>query len=365
MWSSQKVIILNMDALGNYFSFDIITKIYAMKCGYYLEYFNGFDDTISILNNSRDVNDKIQPIPLLFPVDEMTFRSLREGEQPIYYRSDFIAEIDLYEKFSFDINNIISKIFKTLDTSHPGVNRWIGLPRYFIAGKIVRYGDIEKYIKYKQKHTNSIKSMFKNKKWKKVCGFQTRNFPHRGHEAIHRIVLNLFDGIFLNPVLGMKKIGDFSDEILLSSYQTYVDKYLNKENVIIEPLNYNMMYAGPREALHLMLMREKMGCSHYVIGRDPCGVGSFYDRYEAWQYINENPPDVIKPIFIEEIFYCKKCELFCTERECSHSDQFREKISGTSLRNVISSDLKSAENLIRPEVLQTIRNYFTLSLQEK
>ncbi|MGP6219999.1 sulfate adenylyltransferase [Caldiplasma sukawensis] len=356
---------MNIDALGNYFSFDIITKIYAMKCGYYSEYFNGLDGTTSILNNSRDVNDKIQPIPLLFPLDEITFISLREGTHSIFYKSDFIADIDVYEKFTCDKRNLIHGIFKTLDKSHPGVNRWIDLPCYFIGGKIVKYGEIEKYFKYPQRHANSIKSMFKNKKWRDVCGFQTRNFPHRGHEAIHRIVLNLCDGILLNPVLGIKKTGDFSDEILISSYETYVKNYLNSEHAIIEPLNYNMMYAGPREALHLMLMREKMGCSHYVLGRDPCGIGSFYDRYEAWQYVNENLPDRIKPLFIEEIFYCKKCELFCTDRECGHSDQFREKISGTSLRNIIFSDMKNDLMLIRPEVLQTIRNYIISTLQEK
>ena len=128
---------------------------------------------------------------------------------------------------------------------------------------------------------SKTKEYFKKKGWKKIAGFQTRNPIHKGHEYLHRVALEVCDGLFINPLSGWKKNGDFSEIAILEGYKAMFKEYYKDLNIYFEFLETPMRYAGPREAIFHALIRKNLGCTHFIIGRDHAGVGNYYGKYEA------------------------------------------------------------------------------------
>ena len=184
-----------------------------------------------------------------------------------------------------------------------------------------------------QPDPDKLRELFNKKCFKTVTAFQTRNPPHRGHEFLHKYSLLSTDALFINPVLGPKKSGDFSDQEIFQSYQVYLDKYLPKQRTILMPLIYAMQYAGPREAIMHMIMRKNLGCTHFVIGRDHAGVGSFYGPYAARDYVSTFTDIGIQPVFLKEAYYCKACTEISNDDICPHDDSQKSHFSGTKIRD--------------------------------
>ena len=179
---------------------------------------------------------------------------------------------------------------------------------------------------------------------------------HRGHEYLHRCVLEFVDGLFVNPVIGAKKSGDFKDELIIESYRTAIKVYYPRNKIVFSILPYQMRYAGPREAILHAIIRKNFGCTHFIVGRDHAGVGRYYDPYEA-QHIFEEIGDLgITIVKIDEAFYCKKCVGIATKHTCGHSESERIHLSGTYIRSLIAKKQKVPEEIIRPEVSKLLQN---------
>ena len=161
---------------------------------------------------------------------------------------------------------------------------------------------------------------FNEKGWKDIIAFQTRNAPHIGHEYVQKTGLAFADGIFINPVLGKKKAGDFTDEVILETYQALVKNYYPKNSVVLSVLHYEMQYAGPKEAIMHAIMRKNFGCTHIAIGTDHAGVGNYYGRYAAHEIFKEFPDLRIQAVFFREFFYCNKCAGIANEKICPHPE---------------------------------------------
>ena len=201
------------------------------------------------------------------------------------------------------------------------------------------------------------RSEITRRRWKTVVGFQTRNVPHIAHEMLQKAALNIYDGLFISPLIGKKKPGDFKDEIILAAYKSLVENYYPKDRAMFVTLHTEMKYAGPREAIHHAIIRKNFGCSHFIVGRDHAGVGDYYHPFAAHEIFREYPDLDIQPIFFPSFYYCKKCLSYANDRTCPHDAKFKEELKGTNMRKMITSGEIPPIHLMRPEVVNTILSY--------
>ena len=203
---------------------------------------------------------------------------------------------------------------------------------------------------------DQVKKIIQNKGWKKVVGFHTRNPPHRAHEFLQKNSLENSDGILIHPVVGSKKIGDFSSSAIISSYKFYIKNYLPSNNVIFTPLLTYSRYAGPREAIFTAIVRRNYGCTHFIVGRDHTGVKNFYGKYDSQKIFNKFKDVKIEILCYNEPYYCKKCDQITTIKTCPHNKKYHLEISGTRIRKAILNKSKIPEIYIRKNVLKKLQN---------
>lgn len=178
-----------------------------------------------------------------------------------------------------------------------------------------------------------------------------------GTNTFKKTGLSFADGIFINPVVGKKKPGDFKDEVILSTYQTLVKNYYPSESVVLGVLHYEMQYGGPKEAVMHAIMRKNFGCTHIAIGRDHAGVGSYYSPYAAHDIFKEFPDLGIEAILMREFYYCNRCYGIASEKICPHPQSERITFSGTRLRTMFLSGETPPKEFMRPEVSEVIRGF--------
>jgi sulfate adenylyltransferase len=234
----------------------------------------------------------------------------------------------------FKINKkyFANKIFKTDNINY------IGVKKYF------RYGDmfatnvfLKKKYKYHfytlvKKNKLLIKKIKDLKKKKiKICSMQIRNIPHFGHEAIFKFLIQKFDLLVLNPIFGIKKKGDFSDQDITKAL-SYIEKKYFKIKFL--PVFSSFHYAGPREAIHHLSLRESLGFNYFYVGRDHAGAESLYNSNQAIRMVNKYKDKFkIKTVTSGGGYYCDKCKEYVVKNKCHHSNLIN--ISGTELRSFI------------------------------
>ncbi len=196
--------------------------------------------------------------------------------------------------------------------------------------------------------------LFQDKGWSTVVGFQTRNTPHIGHEYVQKSALTLVDGLFINPVIGKKKKGDYRDDVILSSYEELIKNYYVPERTTMAILMMEMRYAGPREAIFHAIIRKNFGCSHIIIGRDHAGVGSYYAPFAAQEIFADFPDLEITPLFFRSFFYCKKCSAVVSDKICPHGKDHQIQFRGTEIRDMLVRGEYPPAELVRPEVAKII-----------
>lgn len=299
-----------------------------------LDSFQGYEEAMEISREGRMENGLVWSMPVLLPVTDEESYTFSEGDETTLHFSDkLVALMKIEEKFSLDIYEYCNRIFGTTSTDHPGVKATLQKGNKFVSGHIKGINIYNTHFSTMQPDPDKLRELFNKKGFKTVTAFQTRNPPHRGHEFLHKYSLLSTDALFINPVLGPKKSGDFSDQEIFQSYQVYLDKYLPKQRTILLPLIYAMQYAGPREAIMHMIMRKNLGCTHFVIGRDHAGVGSFYGPYAARDYVSTFTDIGIEPVFLKEAYYCKACTEISNDDICPHDDSQKSHFSGTKIRD--------------------------------
>lgn len=317
--------------------------------------FMGKADYENVIDNMRLSDDTPWTIPVLLHVPE-TFNA--GGGDEITLLDDFGNAVGLLafeELFTISKREYSKKVFATEDEAHPGVAKTLASSDRVVGGwlkSVMKFdkGSFEN-VTLSPKETRVL---FKEKGWKDIIAFQTRNAPHIGHEYVQKTGLAFADGIFINPVLGKKKAGDFIDEVILEAYQALVKNYYPKNSVVLSVLHYEMQYAGPKEAIMHAIMRKNFGCTHIAIGRDHAGVGSYYGPYAAHEIFKEFPDLGIQAVFFREFFYCNKCGGIANEKICPHLESDRLTFSGTKLRKMFLSGETPPKEFMRPEVSQVI-----------
>lgn len=244
----------------------------------------------------------------------------------------------------------IGKIYGTTSEKHPGVRKEKERGAYRLGGRINLQDDsvLDGALSPAQ-----TKAVFRERGWRSVAGFQTRNALHRAHEYLQRVALEVCDGLFINPVTGWKKAGDFTEAAVMAAYQKMADDFYPKDRVYLAGLKTQMRYAGPREAVFHAIVRRNLGCTHFIIGRDHAGVGDFYGLYEAHELagrIAKGGKLGIELLLLHGPFYCEKCGQIATDMTCGHEEKYRISVSGTKMRqSLLAGDIPD-ERFMRAEI---------------
>jgi sulfate adenylyltransferase len=325
-----------------------------------LEGFVGEEDFQSIVKSGRLKNGLAWTVPIVLDVDEHAAAKMKDaGQVALAANGERFAILNVDQVYTFDRLGCAKAVYQTDDIQHPGVDKMVNkMKSHLVGGKIdvvkkIAQSPLRKY----RKAPEQTRAEMASKGWKTVVGFQTRNVPHVAHEMLQKAALNLFDGLFVNPLIGKKKQGDFKDEVILSAYETLINNYYPKDRAMFVTLHTEMRYAGPKEAIHHAIMRKNFGCSHFIVGRDHAGVGSYYHPFAAHEIFKNYPDLGIEPVFFPAFYYCKKCLGYANEKNCPHGQEFREELSGTKMRKMVSSGEIPAAHMMRPEVASIIVSF--------
>jgi sulfate adenylyltransferase len=340
---------------------DSVSDVENIATGVYspLEGFLGRKDFRSVLDHMRLGNDAAWTVPIVLDVGEAEAAGFKEGQDILLASKSGqpLALFHLEEKYTFDREEMAEKVYRTLDAAHPGVARTRQMKPVLLGGKLdlIQASDTP-FAKW-HLSPKETRILFREKGWKTVVGFQTRNTPHVGHEYVQKTALTFTDGLFINPVIGRKKKGDYKDEVILTSYAELIKNYYLKDRAVMAILRMEMRYAGPREAIHHAILRKNFGCTHIIIGRDHAGVGSYYHPYAAQDIFEEFPDLQIVPLFFRSFYFCKRCNSVVNEKICPHGAADQIQFSGTKIRDMLVKGEIPPVEMMRPEVARIIMDF--------
>ena len=320
-----------------------------------LEGFMGKKDFEGVLNNMRLQNGCVWTVPIILDVSEEQADMISVGEEVALVddEHDVLAVLHVGEKYTFDKKNMMQKLYGTENEEHPGGRFIQGLNPVLLAGKI----DLVRRRKSdSQEHEltpRQVRKLFEERGWSRVVGFHTRNVIHRSHEFIQLKALEEAhcDGLFIHPVVGKKKEGDFHAKYIVESYNTMMKHFYPKNRVVFATYATFSRYAGPREAIFTALCRKNFGCSHFIVGRDHTGVGDFYDPKASHNIFNQFPDLGITPVVFDKVFYSERMGTHVHEQESPvHDEDDKLHISGTEARAMLERGESPPEWFMRPEI---------------
>lgn len=316
--------------------------------------FMGAEDFRSVVDRCLLADGQVFPIPVTLDVPEEVYRNAGAGDVLVLEHGGHpVAEVAVESKFQMTDADLLA-VFRTDEDAHPGVRKERSRSPYRVGGKT--YLTDKSYLPEAIKPEDT-KAVFREKGWNTVVGFQTRNPIHKAHEHIQRIGLELCDGLFINPIVGWKKAGDFTEEAVMAAYRAMIANFYPAGRVYMAGLKTQMRYAGPREAVFHAIIRRNLGCTHFIIGRDHAGVGGYYGPYDAHALARKLSAEHdlgIQLLLTREPYYCKKCGQIVTDKHCGHYDTHRVEISGTIIRQYIQEGHIPDEMMLRKEVFQAI-----------
>jgi sulfate adenylyltransferase len=314
------------------------------------------NDLENVINHKRLSDDIPWTIPILLDLDKT---DIKEGDTVLLTNENtgVKAILDIKEIYKYDKKTISKEVYTTTDSEHPGVNAIASMNDSFVGGNIILLENKKR--PYDEYHLSprETRVLFKEKGWQEIVAFQTRNPPHIGHEYVQKTALTFVDGVFINPIIGKKKLGDFRDDVILKSYETLIDHYYLKERAVMSILRTSMKYAGPREAIHHAIMRKNFGCTHFIVGRDHAGVGNYYGPYDAHDIFNEFPDLGITPVFFRSFSRCTKCGGVVNDKICPHDQKYHINFSGKQIRSLLNEGKIPPEDMMRKEVAKTILEF--------
>lgn len=322
-----------------------------------LEGFMDREDLISVINGYRLKNGIAWTLPILFQVGKEDAKGLGPGQKiAIAYEADneIYALMRLEEVYKFDLDKLARGVFATNSPRHPGIKALKSKGDHFLAGKIDMIKRPQSAYGYYAITPTQSRTIFENKGWAKVIGFHTRNAVHRIHEHIQLSALDKFkcDGVFIHPVIGPKKSGDYRADIIMKSYEWMLKRHYPSGKFLLGAFNNYSRYAGPREAVFTAICRKNFGCSHFILGRDHTGVGKFYKSSDVKKIFEKIGEMGITPIFFNKIGYCRSCKKYV--EQCKHGKNDLSEISGSDAREILRSSQYPPEWFMRKEISRLI-----------
>jgi sulfate adenylyltransferase len=316
------------------------------------------EDYLSVVTEMHLKNGLPWSIPITLSTTLEQAAALKMGSQVALVdgQGALQAVMTVQDKYSYDKKLEVRQVYRTEEEAHPGVKVIYQQGEILLGGpvRVVALPN-QTFASYRYTPAQS-RQLFVERGWKRVVGFQTRNPVHRAHEYIQKCALETVDGLYLHPLVGDTKGDDIPAQVRMRCYEVLLENYYPAERVLLGVLPAAMRYAGPREAVFHALMRKNYGCSHFIVGRDHAGVGTYYGTYDAHFIFAEFDPAKlgITPMFFDHTFFCRACEAMASSKTCPHSSEQHVTLSGTRVRQLLQAGQVPPREFSRPEVARVL-----------
>jgi sulfate adenylyltransferase len=332
------------------------------------------DDALRVSKEMLTTDNLFWPVPIVNLTTDANSLDYTHGEEialkdPNVEGNPVIAiqRVDNVEKLSDEDTDVIVKnVFGTNDENHPGVKAFKEQGKYIISGSI----EVLNYSYFPSDYPDTfatapqIRQMLTKAGWSKTVAFQTRNPMHRAHEELCKMALDRLgaDGVLIHMTLGKLKEGDIPGDVRDAAIRKMVEIYFPENTAIISGFGFDMMYAGPREALLHAVFRQNAGCTHLIVGRDHAGVGDYYEPFGAQDIFDQ---DIVKNSLKIEIFkadhtaYSKKLNEVVMMRDAKdHTKDDFVLLSGTKVREMLAAGQDLPPEFARKEVAEILMAYY-------
>jgi ATP sulfurylase/adenylyl-sulfate kinase len=323
-----------------------------------LEGFMGSADLLMVRDHMHLASGAAWTLPILLPVSQEQAAKLQVGDS-VALSSDGVtlAVLDVTEVYEYDRQRLAQEVYGTLDLAHPGVERTLAQSGWAVAGPVEVIRLPEAPFQEFRLTPLETRRLFAERGWRTMVGFQTRNPVHRAHEYLQKVALEHVDGLLLHPLVGETKGDDISAATRMRCYEVLLEKYYPADRAALSVFPASMRYAGPREAVFHAIVRQNYGCTHFIVGRDHAGVGSYYSSYAAQEIFDRFAPGEIgiEIMRFEHSFFCRDCGQMVTTRTCPHSSSSHLILSGTKVRELLREGKPLPVEFTRPEVAEILR----------
>lgn len=333
-------------------------------------------DALSVADSLHTTSGLFWPVPVVNLTKDL--KGIQAGDRialrdPNVEGNPVVAVMDVeaIEDVSDDqIRTMAQSIFGTLDPKHPGVATFTSLGNTMLSGSIqvLNFSYFETEFPDTFRTAGQIRQEIEQRGWKKVVAFQTRNPMHRAHEELCRMAQERLeaDGIVIHMLLGRLKDGDIPAPVRDACIRTMVANYFPENTVMITGYGFDMLYAGPREAVLHAVFRQNMGATHFIVGRDHAGVSDYYGPFDAQTIFDERVPAGALEIEIfsaDNTAFSKKLGRVVMMREApDHAPEDFINLSGTKVRQMLSEGMAPPPEFSRPEVAKVLMGYYQSTL---
>ncbi len=328
-------------------------------------------DALSVADTMKTTEGLFWPVPIL----NLTYNiEAIKGAKRIALRDPnveghpvlAVQDVEAIEEVSQDeLTHMAEKIFGTTDTEHPGVNTFMNLGEFAISGpiQVLSFSYFQTDFPDTFRTAVEIRNEIAERGWKKVVAFQTRNPMHRAHEELCKMAMERTgaDGLVIHMLLGKLKPGDIPAPVRDAAIRKMVEIYFPPNSVMVAGYGFDMLYAGPKEALLHAVFRQNMGADVFIIGRDHAGVGDYYGPFEAQEIFDKVPEGALQiEIFkADHTAYSKKLGKVVMMREApDHTKDDFILLSGTKVREMLAQGIAPPPEFSRPEVAEILMNYY-------
>ena len=347
----------------------------VMMGGGYFTPLTGFmnvADAMSCAENMKTTDGVFFPVPvvnLLENVDAIRGAKRIALRDPNMEGNPVLAiqDVEAIEEFSDEqMETMTQKVYGTTDPEHPGVSAFNSVGRICVSGpiQVLHFSYFQDDFPDTFRTAVEIRNEITERGWNKVVAFQTRNPMHRAHEELCRMAMDQLktDGVVIHMLLGKLKPGDIPAPVRDAAIRKMAEIYFPPNSIMITGYGFDMLYAGPREAVLHALFRQNMGATHFIIGRDHAGVGDYYGAFDAQTiFDSEVPPDALEiEIFrADHTAYSKKLNRVVMMRDVpDHTKEDFVLLSGTKVREMLGRGEAPPPEFSRPEVAQILMDYY-------
>jgi sulfate adenylyltransferase len=346
-----------------------------LGCGYFnpLTGYMNLKDSLAVAENMKTTSGLFWPVPI---VNVVADASGIKGAKRIALLDPnvdgnpvlAIQDVESIEEATDEQMQLMAeKVFGTTSMEHPGVNNFLSVGKCFVAGpiQVLDYSYFATDFPETFRTAVQIREMIEKNGWSKVVAFQTRNPMHRAHEALVKIAMERVgaDGAVIHMLLGKLKAGDIPADVRDAAIRKMVELYFEPNTAEITGYGYDMLYAGPREAVLHAVFRQNMGASHLIVGRDHAGVGDYYGAFDAQEIFRNEVPEgalELKVFEADHTAFSKAVGEVIMMREApeGHKKEDFVFLSGTKVREMLSAGQDLPPEFARPEVAKILMGYY-------
>ncbi|MFC4637138.1 sulfate adenylyltransferase [Deinococcus hohokamensis] len=316
-------------------------------------------DYLSIIGRMRLADGTPWSIPITLPVTREQAAGL-SGRVVLTRGGQDVGWIDVEEQFEAHKSLEAREVYRTEDPAHPGVAALLAQGDVNLAGPVALFEIPRGDFSHHHRTPAEVREVIEARGWRSTVAFQTRNPIHRAHEYLQKVALELVDGLLLHPLVGATKGDDVPADTRMKAYEVLLEGYYPRERTLLSVYPAAMRYAGPREAILHALSRRNYGVTHFIVGRDHAGVGSYYGTYDAQEIFSAYTPQElgIQILKFEHTFYCQSCGQLVSPRTCPHDSRHHLVLSGTKVREKLRAGESLPAEFTRPEVAEVLRDAY-------